>query len=49
MTRDIVAQLQELVSRDTISRTHAETLARLAIEPSVLKDAIPKAVIERRG
>jgi ParB-like chromosome segregation protein Spo0J len=49
LTRDKVAQalrlltfpneLQELVSRDTITATHAELLARLADEPSLLKNA----------
>ena len=57
VTRDIVAQrlrllgfppeLQELVSHDTITPAHAETLARLADEPSILKDAISKVVNQK--
>jgi ParB family chromosome partitioning protein len=53
-TRDTVAQslrlltfppeLQELVSRDTISQSHAEELARLADHPTVLKEAIDVVV-----
>jgi len=35
-------ELQELVSRDTITATHAETLATLADDPALLKDAILK-------
>jgi ParB family chromosome partitioning protein len=54
LTRDTVAQrlrllsfpteLQELVSHDTITATHAEALARLADKPSLLKQAIGKVV-----
>jgi len=54
LTRDIVAQrlrlltfppeLQESVSRDTITPTHAESVARLVNEPSLLKEAIHKVV-----
>jgi ParB family chromosome partitioning protein len=50
LTRDIIGQslrlltfppeLQELVSHDTITPSHAEALARLADEASTLKDAI---------
>ena len=50
--RDIVAQrlrlltfpsdLQELVSRDTITPSHAELLAKLVDQPSELEDAIAK-------
>jgi ParB family chromosome partitioning protein len=55
MTRDIVGQrlrllgfppeLQELVSHDTITPAHAETLARL--EPPILKDTISKVVNQK--
>lgn len=54
LTRDIVAQrlrlltfpieLQEAVSHDTITTTHAETLARLADEPRLLKEALGKVL-----
>jgi len=54
LTRDIIAQslrllsfppdLQELVSHDTITPTHAEALATLADEPSLLKKTIPKVL-----
>jgi len=54
LTRDVVAQrirlltfpaeLQALVSRDTITPTHAEALARLSNEPSLLKEAIATVV-----
>jgi ParB family chromosome partitioning protein len=54
LTRDVVAQrlrllsfpaeLQELVSHDTITVTHAEALARLMDKPSLLKQAIAKVV-----
>ena len=57
MTRDIVGQrlrllgfppeLQELVSHDTITPAHAETLARLADEPPILKDTISKVVNQK--
>jgi ParB family chromosome partitioning protein len=57
LTRDIIAQslrlltfppeLQELVSHDTITPTHAEALARLISEPSTLKEAICKVVNEK--
>jgi len=54
LTRDIIAQslrllsfppdLQELVSRDTITPTHAEALAALADEPFLLKKTIAKVL-----
>mgnify|MGYP001033630187 CR=1 FL=1 len=57
LTRDVIGQalrlltfppeLQELVSHDTITPTHAESLARLASEPSVLKDAISRVVNQK--
>ncbi|MGA2784416.1 MAG: ParB/RepB/Spo0J family partition protein [Candidatus Bathyarchaeia archaeon] len=57
LTRDIVAQrlrllsfpaeLQGLVSHDTITATHAEALARLADKPSLLKKAITKVVEDK--
>jgi len=57
LTRDIVAQklrlltfppeLQDLVSRDTITPTHAEALARLADDPSILKETITKVVDQK--
>jgi len=57
MTRDIVGQrlrllgfppeLQQLVSHDTITPAHAETLARLADEPPILKDTISKVVNQK--
>ena len=57
VTRDIVGQrlrllgfppeLQELVSHDTITPAHAETLARLADEPPILKDTISKVVNQK--
>jgi ParB-like chromosome segregation protein Spo0J len=36
------SDLQELVSRDTITPSHAELLAKLADHPSELEDAIAK-------
>jgi len=55
-TKDYVAQrtrlltfpseLQDLLSRDKISPTHAEALARLSDDSSVLKDAITKVIEE---
>jgi ParB family chromosome partitioning protein len=57
VTRDIVGQrlrlfgfppeLQELVSHDTITPAHAETIARLADDPPILKDTISKVVNQK--
>jgi ParB-like chromosome segregation protein Spo0J len=57
LTRDIVAQrlrlltfpteLQELVSRDTITATHAEILATLADDPALLKCTILKVTQQK--
>lgn len=54
LTRDHVAQalrilsfpfeVQKLVSEDTITQTHAEALARLAGNPTVLKEAITSVI-----
>lgn len=39
-------ELQEAVSHDTISTTHAEALARLADQPLLLKEALAKRGVE---
>jgi ParB family chromosome partitioning protein len=57
LTRDIVAQrlrlltfpseLQELVSHDTVTPTHAEILAKLAGDPTLLKETMSKVVDQK--